>query len=241
MIELLRDLFDPLFDLLAATLTTFHGWGAPWWLSVAMLTLAVRVLLFPFTVRQAASVRKTRELKPEMDEINMRHKGDPHKRREEITKLHAEYKVNPLGGILPALVQLPIFVALYYTIKRFEALDSFRSGGLFWFQDLTVADPYLILPAACVLTMIAAQEITLRNTDPRQKNLMRVLPVAFGLFLLRFPAGLFVYWVTPNVITWFQNLILYCNAPEGTPSSKADIVTADPGGVPPKSNTVPVY
>jgi len=241
MIELLRDLFDPLFDLLAATLTTFHGWGAPWWLSVAMLTLAVRVLLFPLTIRQAARVRKIRELKPEMDEINTRHKDDPRKRREEITKLHAEYKVNPLGGLLPALVQLPIFVALYYTIKRFEALDSFRAGGLFWFQDLTAADPYLMLPAAYVLTMMAAQEITIRNTAAGQKNLMRVLPVVFGLFLLRFPAGLFVYWITSDVITFFQNLILFRNVPEPAevtsvpkPDSavKADNVNAEPGDAP---------
>lgn len=233
MIELLKDLFHPLFDLLAVTLTTFHGWGAPWWLSVVMLTVVVRALLFPLTFRQVKSVRRMQELKPDLDGIRAQYKDDPKKQQQEQMKLYGERGINPLGSCLPLFIQLPIFIVLYQTIKRFEHLESFRTGGLLWFQDLTVADPFFILPVAYVLTMMASQELTIRRTAPQQKNLMRILPVAFGLFLFRFPAGLFVYWVTSNAITFCQNLIVYRTTPkpaaEETPPPKTDSTNADPG------------
>src|SRR5215217_2809469 len=222
MIENLKNLFDPLFGLLAATLSTFHGWGAPWWLSIMVLTLVVRTLLFPLTVRQVRSMRKMQELKPDMDEIRARHKDDPRKQQEEITKLYGERGINPLGGCLPLVVQLPIFIALYYTIKKFEALESFTSGGLFWFKDLTVADPYFILPVAYVLTMMASQELTIRRTAPQQKQLMRIMPIAFGFFLARFPAGLFVYYISSNLITFCQNYIIYRGSPIPALRNEAD-------------------
>ena len=246
MIDFLRNLFHPLFDLLAATLTTFHGWGAPWWLSVVMLTLVVRTLLFPLTFRQIKSVRRMQELKPDLDEIRAQYKDDPKKQQQEQMKLYGERGINPLGSCLPIFVQLPIFIVLYQTIKQVEHLESFRTGGLLWFQDLTVADPFFILPVAYVLTMMASQELTIRRTAPQQKNLMRVLPVAFGLFLFRFPAGLFVYWVTSNAITFCQNLIVYRITPkpaaEETPPPKTDttaradgINAEQPGNAPPTS------
>ncbi len=218
----LRDLFDPLFNLLGATLQEVHSLGAPWWLSIVLLTIGVRTLLFPLTVRQVRSMRGLQQLKPELDEIRELHKGDPKKQQEETMKLYGERKVSPLNGCLPALVQLPIFLALYYTIKEFEGLESFRTGGLFWFQDLTAADPYFILPVFYVATMMAAQEVTLRRTNLQRKGLMRTLPLVFGLFLAfgGFPSGLFVYWVTSNTITLCQNLILYRNTPPKTPETE---------------------
>ena len=218
----LRDLFDPLFNLLGAMLLELHYLGAPWWLSIMLLTIGVRTLLFPLTVRQVKSMRGMQELKPDLDEIRERHKDDPKKQHEETMKLYGERKINPLNGCLPALVQLPIFLVLYYTIKEFETLESFRTGGLFWFQDLTAADPYFILPVLYVATMMASQEVTLRRTNPQQKQLMRAMPLVFGLFLAfaGFPSGLFVYWVTSNTITLCQNLILYRNTPPETPETE---------------------
>ncbi len=216
MIELLRKLFDPLFDLLGGVLLALHGWGAPWWLAIAMLTVVVRTALFPLTLRQVKNMRQLQELKPDMDEIRAKHKDDLRKQQEELRELYSEREVNLLGGCLPAFVQLPIFLVLYYTIKEFEHLESFRTGGLLWFRDLTAADPYFVLPVAYVLTMMAAQELTIRNTAPQQKQLMRFLPVVFGLFLAfgNFPAGLFIYWVANNVITFCQNLLVYRGSAE---------------------------
>jgi YidC/Oxa1 family membrane protein insertase len=126
-----------------------------------------------------------------------------------MAKLYQERQVNPLGGCLPVFIQLPIFLVLYYTIRHFDKLESFRTGGLLWFQDLTQPDHLFILPVLYVLTMMASQEITIRNTASQQKQLMRFLPIIFGFFLARFPAGLFVYWITSNCITFAQNYVIY--------------------------------
>ena len=126
-----------------------------------------------------------------------------------MAKLYQERQVNPLGGCLPIFIQLPIFLVLYYTIRHFDTLESFRTGGLLWFQNLTVYDHLFILPGLYILTMMASQELTIRNTATQQKQLMRFLPIIFGVFLARFPAGLFVYWVTSNLITFAQNYVIY--------------------------------
>jgi YidC/Oxa1 family membrane protein insertase len=211
MIDFLRNMLDPLFNIMGAMLSTFHGWGAPWWLSIVMLTIIVRTLLFPITYRQVRSMRRMQELKPEMDRIRTEYKDDVPKQREEMAKLYQERKVNPLGGCLPLVIQLPIFLVLYYTIRHFDTLESFRTGGLFWFQDLTQPDHLFILPVLYVLTMMASQEITIRNTAPQQAQLMRMMPLVFGAFLAfsGFPSGLFVYWITSNTITFAQNYVIY--------------------------------
>ena len=223
---------------MGATLSTFHGWGAPWWLSIVMLTVVVRTLLFPLTFRQVKNMRKMQELKPDMDEIRARYKDDSRKQQEEIMKLYQERKVNPLGGCLPLVVQIPIFIVLYYTIRQFDALESFASGGLFWFKDLTVADPYFILPIAYVLTMMASQHWTLQYTAPQQKQLMRFLPIVFGFFLMRFPAALFVYWVSSNIITFVQNYLIYGRG-ERTGSSEGEPDGAEEGSKDENKDAVP--
>lgn len=228
MLQFLRDLFDPLFNIMGFTLSTFHGWGAPWWLSIAMLTVVVRTFLFPLTIRQAKSMRKMQELKPAMDELRKEHKDDPQKLQQEMLKLYSERGANPLGGCLPIFVQLPIFLVLYYTIREFDRLESFRTGGLFWFQDLTVFDPLYILPVVYIATMMISQEIAMQNTAPEQKRIMRFLPLVFGIVLIRFPAGLFVYWVTSNIISIFQNLLIYRNVPKpGTEDSDIQVADVD--------------
>ncbi len=214
MLQFLRDLFDPLFNIMGFTLQTFHDWGAPWWLSIMMLTVVVRTFLFPLTIRQVKSMRKMQDLKPAMDELRKEHKDDPQMLQQEMMKLYRERGANPLGGCLPIFVQLPIFLVLYYTIREFDKLESFRTGGLLWFQDLTVYDPLYILPVLYIATMMVAQEIAMKNTAPEQKRIMRFLPLVFGIVLIRFPAGLFVYWVTSNVISIVQNLLIYRNAPK---------------------------
>lgn len=211
MIELLGSLFDPLVTLLGAGLQLFHGWGVPWWLSIVMLTVVVRTVLFPLTVKQVKNVRRMQELKPALDEIRQKHHDDPQEQQKALLELYADRKVNPLGGCLPLLVQMPIFLGLFYTIKEFENLQSFTTGGLLWFQDLTVADPLFVLPVVFVLTMMASQEITLRSTAPQQRRLMRFLPVVFGAFMTLggFPSGLFVYWISNNLIALVQNTLIY--------------------------------
>src|SRR5215210_6792574 len=233
MLDFLRNLLDPLFNIMGGTLSTFHGWGAPWWLAIVMLTIVVRTLLFPITYRQVKSMRRMQDLKPDMDRIRAEYKDDVQTQRAEMAKLYQERQVNPLGGCLPVFIQLPIFLVLYYTIRHFDTLESFRTGGLLWFQDLTQPDHLFILPVLYVLTMMASQEITIRNTASQQKQLMRFLPIIFGFFLARFPAGLFIYWITSNCITFAQNYVIYYVLPHKKAEVEEENRPAEVGKQPP--------
>ena len=225
MVEFLESLFGPLINVFGNGLEFFHSVGAPWWLSIAVLTVIVRSLLFPLTIKQVKSMRAMQDLKPEMDRLRAQYKDNKQKQQEELMKLYQERKVNPLGGCLPLLVQMPIFITMYYVIRSFDQTHpSFASGGILWFKDLTVADPFYILPVLSAVTMLAASEITAKNVDPQQRWLMRLLPVGFTVFLLQFPAGLFMYWITSNLVTVVQNYLIYNHGPgrkaPATPNEK---------------------
>ena len=220
--DFFQALFSPVVSVLGQVLLFFHQTvGAPWWLSIAMLTVVVRGLLFPLTVKQVKSMRAVQNLKPEMDRVRAQYQNNPQRQREEMAKVYQERGVNPLGGCLPILVQMPIFIGIFYVIRQFGGTPgrtepqypSFVDGGILWFQDLSHQDPYYLLPILSAVTMLAATEITLKNVDPQQRWLMRLLPVGFTVFLLSFPAGLFVYWITSNLVTLVQNYAIYNYGP----------------------------
>lgn len=223
--DFFQNLFSPIVDILGAVLLFFHNpegpIGAPWWLAIAMLTIVVRSIMFPLTVRQVRSMRAMQDLKPEMDRVRSQYQGNPQKQREEMAKVYQDKGVNPLGGCLPILVQMPIFIGIFYVIRLFGGTpgdtapryESFRDGGILWFQNLSAADTTYLLPIISAVTMLAATEITSKNVDPQQRWLMRLLPVGFTVFLLSFPAGLFVYWITSNLVTLVQNYIIYNHGP----------------------------
>jgi YidC/Oxa1 family membrane protein insertase len=220
--DFFENIFSPIVAVLGQVLLYFHNTlGAPWWLSIAMLTIVVRALLFPLTVKQVKSMRAMQDLKPEMDKIRAQYRDNRQKQQEEMMKLYQERRVNPLGGCLPILVQMPIFIGIFYVIRQFGGIPgvkepqypSFREGGILWFQDLSHMDPYFVLPVLSALTLLAATEITSKNIDPQQRWLMRLLPIGITVFLWSFPAGLFVYWITSNLVTLAQNYIIYHHGP----------------------------
>ncbi|MBA2511862.1 MAG: membrane protein insertase YidC [Rubrobacteraceae bacterium] len=226
--DFFQNLFSPVVNLLGYVLLFFHQTvGAPWWLSIAMLTVVVRGLLFPLTVKQVKSMRSVQDLKPDMDKVRAQYQNNPQKQREEMAKLYQDRGVNPLGGCLPILIQMPIFIGIFYVIRLFGGTpgrtepkyESFVDGGLLWFQDLSHQDPTYLLPIISAVTMLAATEITLKNVDPQQRWLMRLLPVGFTVFLLSFPAGLFVYWITSNLVTLVQNYVIYNHGPGRRPAT----------------------
>ena len=183
-------------------------------MSIVLLTILVRAVLFPLTVRQVKNMRAMQELKPDMDSIRARYKDDRQKQQEAIMKLYKERRVNPLAGFLPVLVQIPVFVTMYQVIRNHEeTFPSFASGGLLWFIDLTRADPYFILPVLSASILLAAGGMSSRNIDPGQRRMMRLMPIVFTAFIARFPAGLFVYWVTSNTVTLVQNYLIYHRDP----------------------------
>ncbi len=220
--DFFQNLFAPIVNIMGAVLLYFHqNLGISWWLSIVMLTVVVRSLLFPLTVKQVRSMRAMQDLKPRMDRVRAQFKDNPQRQREEMAKLYQDQGVNPLGGCLPILVQMPIFIGIFYVIRKFGGTpgrtppeyESFTHGGILWFQDLAHADPYYILPIISAVTMLAATEITSKNVDPQQRWLMRLLPVGFTVFLLNFPAGLFMYWITSNLMTLGQNYVIYNYGP----------------------------
>lgn len=214
MIEFIERIFAPLTNLLGSGLEFFYAQGAPWWLSIAVLTIIVRSILFPLTVRQVKSMRAMQDLKPDMDRLRAKYKDNKQKQQEELMKLYQERQVNPFGSCLPLLIQMPIFIAMYVVVNSFgETHESFSSGGMLWFQDLSVQDPFYILPVVSAVTMLAASEITSKNLDPQQRWMMRLLPVVFTVFLISFPAGLFMYWITSNLVTLVQNFLIYNYGP----------------------------
>jgi YidC/Oxa1 family membrane protein insertase len=238
--DFFQNLFSPVVDVLGAVLLYFHTTlGAPWWLSIAMLTVVVRTVLFPLTVKQVRSMRAMQDLRPEMERIRAQYRDNRQKQQEEIMRLYQERKVNPLGGCLPILVQMPIFIGIFYVIRKFggqpgysEPLyPSFREGGILWFQDLSHMDPYFVLPVLSALTLLAATEITAKNVDPQQRWLMRLLPIGITVFLWSFPAGLFVYWITSNLVTLVQNYVIYHHGPgKRPPGSEPGGIFSRPGG-----------
>src|ERR687889_195034 len=219
--DLLGRVFAPLTSVVGDALEFFYALGAPWWLSIVVLTVIVRSLLFPLTVRQVKSMRAMQDLRPQMEKIRAKYKDNKQKQQEEIMKLYQESGVNPFGSCLPLLVQMPIFITMFYVIKDFGSTHSdFTSGGFLWFQDLSVQDPYYILPILSAVTMLAASEITSKHIDSQPRWLMRILPVVFTVFLLTFPAGLFMYWITSNLVTLGQNYVIYNHGPGRRPAEK---------------------
>ncbi len=248
--DFFQNLFGPIVSVLGAVLLYFHQTlGAPWWLAIVLLTVIVRSLLFPLTVKQVRSMRAMQDLKPHMDRVRAQFKDNPQRQREEMAKVYQEQGVNPLGGCLPILVQMPIFIGIFYVIRQFGGYSlgdrtvppqypSFHEGGILWFQNLSVADPYYILPILSALTMLAATEITAKNIDPQQRWLMRLLPIGITVFLFNFPAGLFVYWITSNLVTLVQNYLIYHHGPgRKSPQDRAPATTTRSTGVPARDGT----
>jgi len=245
MIDLIGRLFGPIVDVLGSVLRYFHyGLGLEWWVGIVLLTIVVRSLLFPLTIKQVRNMRQVQSLKPELDKLKTKYSGNTRKQREAQTKLYQERGINPLGGCLPLLVQMPIFIGIFYVIRRFggfegglgsgsvEAMEpSFKQGGLLWFKDLSSSDPTLILPILAAVTMLASMEITNKSMEPQQRWIMRLLPVGFAFFTYWFPAGMFVYWITSNLVTLAQNYVIYNLLPaRKESSSETGTRTSAPAG-----------
>ena len=129
MIDLLGKIFSPLTSLISNILETFHAFGAPWWLSIVLLTIIVRGLLFPLTVRQVKNMRAMQELRPEMDTLREKYKADRAKQQQAIMELYKERQINPAAGFLPILIQMPVFITMYHVIREHEeTFRSFASG-----------------------------------------------------------------------------------------------------------------
>ncbi len=195
---------QPLFWLLQI----IHNFVGNWGLAIIGITLLIKLAMFPLTKAQYESMAKMRNLKPKIDELQARYKDDRQKMGPAMMELYRKEKVNPMGGCLPMLIQMPIFLALYFVFV--ESIELRQAPFFLWIQDLSAMDPYFVLPVLYMLSMFAMQKLTpVTVTDPMQQKIMLWMPVVFGLFFIIFPSGLVLYWVVSNLISLAQMLYIY--------------------------------
>lgn len=196
----------PLFALLTFIQSIVTNWG----LAIIGVTLVVKTILYPLTKAQYTSMAKMRMLQPKIQEMRERFGDDRQRMSQEMMKLYKDEKVNPMGGCLPILIQMPIFIALYWTFM--EAVGLRHAPFFGWIQDLSAQDPYYILSLLMGGSMFLLQKMSPTPvTDPVQQKVMTFMPVLFTVFFLWFPSGLVLYWLTSNLITIVQQWLIYRN------------------------------
>lgn len=190
-----------------AFLNFLHQYIGNWGWAIVVLTLIVRVILFPLTYKSMISMNKLKDLAPKMKEIRERYKGDPQKMNTHMMELYKKHGANPMSGCLPILLQIPIFFAIYRVLLNTIELKA--APWAFWIHDLSVMDPYFILPILMGATMFLQQLITpMTIQDPMQAKIMKFLPVIFTFFFITFPAGLTLYWFINNLCSLLQQWVI---------------------------------
>ncbi len=186
-----------------------------WGLSIIGLTIIVRLILFPLTWKQYSSAQALQAMQPRIKELQRKYKDDRAKLQQETMKVYQEHRVNPFASCLPLLLQLPIFIALYAAISGradylpADSVSALANASFLWIPKLGEPDPYHVLLIFYVVTQLISTELMLATqTDKMQKTMMRAMPIVFVVFLWNFPAGLFVYWVTTNLWTIGQQLLI---------------------------------
>jgi len=177
-----------------------------WGIAIILLVVVVRLILFPLTYKGMVSMYKLKELAPKMKEIQLKYKKDPQKMQMHMMKLYKEHGANPLGGCLPLLVQIPIFYGIY---KLLLYSIELKGAHFLWINDLSVMDPFFILPVLMGISMYIHQKLTPTNfQDKMQEKIFKFLPIIFTIMMATFPAGLVLYWTTNNILSILQQLII---------------------------------
>lgn len=198
-------IIDPLRAILEAIHSVIADIPYAWGFSIIILTVLIRIVLIPLTVKQYTSMRAMQKLQPEIKKLQAKYKDDRQKMNEELMKFYRENKVNPFGSCLPLLLQMPIFLALFYMLRT----ETFTPDpSFFWIADISQPDPYKILVILFVVTQFVSSKMMSASADRNQQMMMLVLPLVFGVmfFFWPFPAGVLIYWVTTNVWSVGQQL-----------------------------------
>ena len=195
----------PIYKLLMFFQSLVSNWG----LAIILITLTVRGMLFPLTKAQYTSMAKMRNLQPKLAEMKERFGDDRQKMGQAMMELYKKEKVNPMGGCLPILLQMPIFIALYWVLM--ESVELRHAPFMLWIIDLSVQDPYYVMPILMGISMFVMQRMQpmAPTMDPMQQKMMQWMPVVFTVFFLWFPAGLVLYWLVGNIVAITQQKIIY--------------------------------
>jgi len=193
---------QPLFLLL----TKLHGWLGNWGWSIMVLTLLVKSAFFWLNAKAYTSMANMRRVQPKLTEIRERYADDKQKQSQEMMSLYKTEKINPLGGCLPMVVQMPVFFALYWMLL--ESVDLRHAPWILWIHDLSAMDPFYVLPLLMGATMFFQQRLNPPPPDPMQAKVMQWMPVMFTFFFLWFPAGLVLYYIVNNLLSIVQQYII---------------------------------
>ncbi|MHA3893606.1 membrane protein insertase YidC [Acinetobacter sp. GXMZU3951] len=197
----------PIAKLLFLGLQFFHNLVGNWGWSIILLTVLVKLILWPLSSKSYRSMAKMRVIAPEMQRMKEEFGEDRMRFSQEMMALYKREQVNPLSGCLPLLLQMPIFLALYWVLM--ESVELRHAPWILWIQDLSAMDPWFILPLLMGVTMFIQQMLNPQPADPMQAKVFKIMPIMFTVFMLFFPAGLVLYWIVNNTITitqqWFIN------------------------------------
>ncbi|MFN3074674.1 membrane protein insertase YidC [Acinetobacter sp. TY1] len=192
----------PIAKLLFMGLQFFHGIVGNWGWAIILLTILVKLILWPLSSKSYRSMAKMRVIAPEMQRMKEEFGEDRMRFSQEMMALYKREQVNPLAGCLPLLLQMPIFLALYWVLM--ESVELRHAPWMLWIQDLSAMDPWFVLPLIMGVTMFVQQALNPQPTDPMQAKVFKIMPIMFTVFMLFFPAGLVLYWIVNNSITILQ-------------------------------------
>lgn len=195
-------LAKPLFHILKF----FHSFVNNFGVSIVLLTVIIKLAFWPLTQKSYASMKSMQKLQPEMAKIKEKYKNDRDRMNREMMEFYKNNKVNPLGGCLPMVVQIPVFFALYQVLLH--SIDLRHAHFFLWLTDLSAKDPYYITPIIMGGTMFLQQKMTPTNVDPMQAKIFMAMPLIFTVMFLNFPCGLVIYWLTNNILTILQQYLI---------------------------------
>ena len=188
----------PLFWLLEK----FHALSGNWGVAIILLTVLIKLVFFPLSAASYKSMAKMKLITPRMTKIREMHEHDRAKMNQAMMELYKTEKINPLGGCFPILVQIPVFIALYWVLLA--AIELRHAPFMLWIQDLSALDPYYVLPVLMTITMVIQTRLNPVPPDPVQAQVMKYMPFVFSVFFFFFPAGLVLYWLVNNILSILQ-------------------------------------
>lgn len=179
-----------------------HGLVGNWGVAIIILTIVVKLLLYPLSAMSYKSMARMRTVSPQIKRIQERFGGDRQRLSQEVMALYRKEKVNPMTGCLPMLAQMPVFLALYWVL--YESVELRQAPFFLWIQDLSIMDPYFVLPILMGASMLLMQMLNPPMPDPMQQKMMKIMPVLFTILFIFFPAGLVLYWLMNNILSYAQ-------------------------------------
>ncbi len=233
----MKNILSPLIDACQWVLEFWHDLlGGSWGWAIILLTFTVRLFILPLTFRGVKSMQRLQSLQPEIKQIQERYKDDRQRMNQEVMAFYQREKVNPLGSCLPLLLQIPFFISLFYLLRSPEFKADIAGNASFGpidnLAEKITGDPVLlgVLIVLYVGTQLAASAVTAFSADPTQRRIMFAMPFVFTIFIVNFQAGLIVYWITTNVWTIGQQLLVKKLYPK--PERPASAADAGDGGKP---------